>query len=183
MKSCQLILLISFFFFQVTTVFSQTYHPVDEKSVVTFIIKNFGMRVDGKLSGLEGAIRFNAADLKNASFSVSMDANTVNTQIDVRDSSLGTAAYLNAQLFPKISFASKQITAGNKPGIFFVKGILTIKGISKEISFPFTVVPQKDGILLNGEFKIRRLDYKIGVNSTVLSEYLTVSLSVFAKKD
>jgi len=162
---------------------AQTYSPVDKASTVKVIIKNLGMGIDGKLSGLEGEIHFNPADLKIASFSVSIDANTISTGIDVRDSALLTDEYLAARSFPRISFVSRQIGQPNKAGPFIVKGVLTLKGISKEISFPFTAVPQNDGMLFTGEFRINRLDFKIAPASTVLSNNMTVSLMVFAKKN
>ncbi len=140
------------------------------------------MGTDGKMTGLEGEIKFNPSDLKGSSFSVTADATTIDTDIAVRDSSLKKAEYLNTDLYPKIFFSSKQITAGAAKGTYFVKGTLTIKGISKDINFPFTVTPKEDGIQLTGEMHINRLDYKIGVGSVVLSNSLTVSLNVFAKK-
>jgi polyisoprenoid-binding protein YceI len=162
--------------------FGQTYRPDNNASFIRFTIKNMGMGTEGKMSGLEGEIKFNPADLKNSFFSVTADANTINTDIDVRDSTLKTKEYLNTQLYPKISFVSKQITPGSKAGMYFVKGTLTIKGISKEINFPFTVTPKNEGIQLTGDMRVNRLDYKIGVGSIVLSDNLTVSLNVFAKK-
>lgn len=141
-----------------------------------------GMGTEGKMSGLEGEIKFNPADLKNSFFSVSADANTINTDIDVRDSALKTKEYLNTQQYPKILFVSKQISPGSKAGMYFVKGSLTIKGISKEINFPFTVTSKNEGIQLTGDMRVNRLDFKIGVGSVVLSDNLIVSLNVFAKK-
>ena len=164
------------------SVSAQNYIPVDNVSSVTIIIRNVGMATEGKISGLEGSIVFNPNDLKNASFSVSVDANSINTDIHVRDSALKTAEYLDAKRFPRISFVSKQISQANKSAPFMVKGMLTIKGISKEISFPFTAVGQNDGLLFTGECKVNRLQYKIGVGSLVLSDNMTISLVVFAKK-
>jgi polyisoprenoid-binding protein YceI len=132
---------------------------------------------------LEGEIHFNPADLKTSYFSVSIDANTINTGIDVRDSALLTDEYLAARSFPRISFVSRQISQPNKTGPFIVKGTLTLKGINKEVSFPFTAVPKNDGMLFTGEFRINRLDFKIAPGSTVLSDNMTVSLTVFAKKN
>jgi len=161
---------------------AQNYQPVDKASSVKFIIQNFGMATDGKFSGLEGNIQFNPANLKTSSFTVSIDANTVNTEIDVRDSALRTAGYLDTKKFPEISFASKQITQTATANMFMMKGTITIKGISKDISFPFKVVNKDDGILLTGDCKINRRDFKIAVSSLVLSDNITISLSVFAKK-
>ncbi len=161
---------------------AQTYIPVNEASTIRFTIKNMGMGTDGKMTGLEGEIRFNPSDLKSSFISVSADANTIDTDIAVRDSSLKTKEYLHTQQFPKILFVSKQISAGSRAGMYFVKGTLTIKGISKDINFPFTVTPKNEGIQLTGDMRVNRLDYKIGVGSVVLSDNLIVSLNVFAKK-
>lgn len=140
------------------------------------------MGTDGKMTGLEGEIKFNPSDLKGSFFSVSADAGSIDTDIAVRDSSLKTKEYLNTQQYPKIMFVSKQITPGSKAGMYFVKGTLTIKGISKDINFPFTVAAKNDGIQLTGEMHVNRLDYKIAEGSVVLSNSLMVSLNVFAKK-
>ena len=161
---------------------AQLYSPVDKASSIKVTIKNVGMAIDGTLTGLEGEIKFNPADLKNAFFSVSVDANTINTDIDIRDSALRGEAYLNAKNFPKISFLSKQITRVNKAGPYTVKGTLTIKGISKETSLNFTAVPKNDGILFTGEMRVNRHDFRIGVGSLVLSDTMLVTLVVFAKK-
>lgn len=182
MKNNRINLLI-LFVLAVHILSAQTYYPVDKASSVKVTIKNFGMGIDGKLSGLEGEIHFNPADLKTSSFSVSIDANTINTDIDVRDSDLRTDEYLAAKRFPRISFLSKLISQPNKTGPFIVKGTLTIKGISKEISFPFTAVPKDDGMVFTGEMRINRLDFQIAPKSTVLSDNMAISLVVFAKKD
>jgi polyisoprenoid-binding protein YceI len=146
---------------------AQQYRPVDNASSIKVTIRNFGMAIDGKLSGLNGEIRFNPADLKNSSFTVTIDANTINTGIDVRDSMLKTHEYLDAGNAGSISFLSKQITQPGKTGPYMMKGTLTIKGISKDIYFPFTAVIKNDGMLFTGNMRINRLDFKIATGSTV----------------
>jgi polyisoprenoid-binding protein YceI len=80
--------------------YGQNYRVVDNASSVKVSIKNAGMEIDGKLTGLEGDIHFNPADLKGSSFSVSIDANTINTGIDVRDENLRGDEYLDTKNFP-----------------------------------------------------------------------------------
>jgi polyisoprenoid-binding protein YceI len=159
----------------------QSYQPVDKSSSVKVIVKNAGMDVEGRLTGLDGEISFNPADLKTASFSISVDAKTINTGIDVRDENLRGEEYLNTGAYPRISFVSKQVTQ-LKPGSYLVKGTLTIRGISKDINLPFTAVPKNDGLLFSGQLRLNRMDYKIGVGSLVLSDGMQLSLNVFAKK-
>jgi polyisoprenoid-binding protein YceI len=171
-----------FFLLCGSILYGQNYRVVDNASSVKVSVKNAGMEIDGKMTGLEGDIEFKPTDLKGSSFSVSIDANTINTGIDVRDENLRGDEYLDTKKFPRISFVSKQITALNKPNTYSMKGTITIKGISREIVFPFTAVSKNDGIIFTGDFKVNRVDFKIGVGSLVLSDSLVISLSVLAKK-
>ena len=158
----------------------QNYQPVDNGSSVKFSIKNFALNVIGSFKGLAGAIRFNATDPGSASFNVSVDALTVNTGNSVRDNHLRKDEYFDVHNYPKISVISKKVTASDKPGVFILTAMVNMKGVSKEISFPFTVVPQKEGMLFKGEFKLNRRDFKVGSGSLILSDNLTILLSVFA---
>lgn len=175
------VLLWMFFLVGANTAIAQVYQPVDKSSSIKVTVKNAGMDVEGILTGIEGDINFNPADLKTASFNISIDAKTINTGIDVRDENLRGQDYLNTSAHPRISFVSKQVTEV-KPGSYMVKGTLTIRGISKEINLPFTAVPKNEGMLFSGACRINRRDYKIGEGSLVLSESMQLSLNVFAKK-
>ena len=155
---------------------------VDSASEVSFRIKNFGIGVNGSFKGLEGKIHFDAKNLTSSSFEASVDASTVNTGIDLRNSHLRKEEYFDVKNYPRIKFVSTKISASKKEGEYVVVGKLTIKKTTKEISFPFTAETEKDGIRFKGEFKLNRLDFEVGSSSFSLSDNLTVSLSVFAKK-
>lgn len=159
---------------------AQEYHPGDEGSSVKFRIKNLGIAITGSFTGLEGKIQFDPANPETASISATVDANSINTGIDMRDDHLRREEYFDVGHFPKISFVSENIRGSGRSGNYRVTGLLTIKGISKEISFPFQVKPQDGGLLFTGSFKINRRDWKVGGNSITLSDDLTVELSVFA---
>jgi polyisoprenoid-binding protein YceI len=155
---------------------------VDNKSEVSFRIKNLGIGVNGSFNGLEGKGHFDPKDFANSYFEASVDANTVNTGIDLRNSHLRKEEYFDVKNYPTIKFVSTKVTASTKEGVYFVFGKLTIKKTTKEISFPFTAETESDGIRFKGEFKLNRLDYEVGESSFSLSDNATVSLSVFAKK-
>ena len=69
---------------------------------VVFHIKNAGITVDGKFSGLAAAIKFDENDLANSSIYASVKATTVNTGIDKRDEHLLKAEYFDVANHPKI---------------------------------------------------------------------------------
>jgi polyisoprenoid-binding protein YceI len=158
-----------------------TLTPTDQGSSVKFEIKNFGFTVGGSFTGLKGNVKFDPNELNNSLFDVTIDANTINTGIDMRDEHLRGEDYFNVKNYPRIHFVSTSITPGKKAGTFFVSGNLTIKETTKEISFPFTAQSQAEGFLFNGEFKINRRDFKVGGGGTISND-LNVKLEVVAKK-
>ncbi|MES2005843.1 MAG: YceI family protein [Bacteroidota bacterium] len=161
---------------------SQQFIPVDNGSAINFSIKNFGINTNGSFTGLEGKIRFMESDLNASLFDISVDVNTLTTGIKARDNHLRKEEYFNAEKFPRINFVSKKVLATEKSGEYTITGTITIKGISKEISFPVTVTKQTDGLRFKTGFKLNRRDFKVGGSSIVLSDNLVVSLSLVAKK-
>ena len=161
---------------------AQNYTPADEGSKVKFVIKNFGINTGGTFSGLSGTINFDPNNLAQASFTVSVDAKTVDTDVQSRDNHLRREEYLYVEKYPKLLFQSTKITKTNNSGYLYMFGTITIKGTTKEIQFPFKATPSEGGYLFEGGFKLNRRDFNVGGNSISMSDNLDVSLSVLAKK-
>ncbi len=159
---------------------AQTYHVTDEGSSVKFTIKNFGVGVDGSFRGLKGQIVFTPDHPGASNVQVSVDASTINTGIGSRDRHLKKEDYFDVTQFPELSFVSSTISG--KAGAFEVQGKLTIKGTSKQISFPFTATAINGGYRFSGQFKINRRDFKVGGSSWVMSDEVTVMLNITALK-
>jgi polyisoprenoid-binding protein YceI len=161
----------------------QSYTPIDAGSKVRFVIRNFGINTGGTFEGLSGAITFDPNNLATASFEVSVEAKTVDTDIEARDNHLRKAEYFDVQNYPRLVFTSTKVTKTNKPEYLYMFGTLTIKGVTKEVKFPFTCTAKDDGWLFEGEFELNRRDFGVGGRSFSLSDELRVELSVFAKKN
>ena len=152
--------------------------PIDEKSEVSFTIKNFGLNTSGTLKGLKGSIKFDSSNPTASTFDVSVDVNTINTGIENRDNHLTKEEYFDVEKYPTITFASNGVKKDNEG--YSVTGNLTIKGITQNISFPFKAENKDGGILLTGEFTINRKDFNVGGSSAVLGNSVNVNLKVFA---
>ena len=161
---------------------AQNYKPVDEGSKVHFTIKNFGINTGGTFSGLQGNILFDPADLAASNFDVSVDVKTIDTDIENRDEHLKGENYFDAETYPVIAIKSLKINSTSKPQVYNFTGTLTMHGVTRNISFPFTAVARGNDYLFSGEFDINRLDYSVGGPSSVLSKMAKVSLTVLAKK-
>jgi polyisoprenoid-binding protein YceI len=161
---------------------AQVYVPVDATSNVRFKIKNFGSTVDGSFKGLKGSINFDASNLSNALFDVTINAATVDTGIGMRDNHLRKPDYFGVIHFPTIRFVSTKVDKSVKPNEAVIFGKLTIKNTTKEISFPFRYVETNGVLHFTGDFKINRRDFNVGGSSISLSDELIVLLDVGTTK-
>jgi len=107
----------------------------------------------GSISGLDAVIIFNPSDLAASSFTASVDVSSIKTGNKTRDGHLQAEKYFNADKYPKITFKSSQITSSDTG--FNSTGELTIKGITNNVTIPFTF---KNDVF-KGEFKIHRANF------------------------
>lgn len=163
---------------------AQNYRPVDTRSKVHFVIKNFGISTGGDFTGLKGIIHFFPDSLAASKFDVTVVASTVDTDNGMRDKSLVSDEYFDAAKYPVIQIVSTKITKTNKTdsGYYYFTGDLTIKGVTKTINFPFQAKKVNDDYLFTGTFDIDRTVFGVGDKSMVLSNKVAVTLSVTAQK-
>ncbi|MBS0031202.1 YceI family protein [Chitinophaga sp. 22321] len=177
-------LLFALLVFCGSNIHAQQYTPVDDGSKVQFTILNhlvFTTTVNGYFKGLKGNIRFDPHDLKSAAIDATVAVKTISTGIGKRDRDLLEEKYFDAAKHPVMRMVSTTITASDKANTYQMKAELTIKGVTKTISFPFTAVVSGNGCQLNGQFTINRKDFKVGPDNAI-DDKLTVVLKVLAKK-
>ena len=128
-----------------------------EKSIVNFEVSNMGFNtVEGTFKGMTGEIVFDDSNLVMSSFKVCVDANTVFTENEKRDTHLKKEDFFNTSKFPTICFVSNSISKSKE--VFVVKGVLEMHGITMGVEIPFTYKNK----VFKGELLINRLDYKVG---------------------
>lgn len=162
-----------------TFLFAQSYKPTDAGSTVEFVIRNFGINTKGSFTGLDGTIQFEPKDNSKSSFEVTVAANTVNTDNEMRDNHLKKESYFDVEKYPRIKLVSTTITGDN--GRYTFTGKLMMKDKTKDISFPFIATPMGEDYIFKGSFTINRRDFEVGGGSTI-SNNTTVNLTVLAKK-
>lgn len=160
---------------------AQQFGPVDEGSEVGFKVRNFGINVKGDFKGLKGAIVFSEDHLADARFEVTIEVSTINTGINQRNNHLLSASFFEVSKYPLMRFESIKITKSTSKDYLYMFGKLTIKDVTKEISFPFKVTPDNGDYIFAGELSLNRRDYHVGDNSLTMSDNVKVSLKVRAK--
>jgi polyisoprenoid-binding protein YceI len=162
------------------TASSAQYRPVEKKSSVIFGVKNFGVRVGGSFSGLQGTIDFSKNDPEHAHVELSVDAKTVSTGNELRDDHLRGEDFFDVSKYPVLHFTSTAVTRGND-GVLLMTGRLTMKGVTKSVSFPFTVAPAASGYMFKAAFAINRKDFGVG-DSAVISDEVQVTVELATEK-
>lgn len=178
-KSIYHLLLLSFVFLIASAFAVLSLQPTDSKDAITFVIKNLGINTKGELSGLKGSIDWNEDSPEESKIAVIAESNTINTGIDSRDNHLKKEEWFDVEHYPELKIVSTAIVKGATG--YMLNATLTIKGISKNISFPFTATKTPDGYLFNGKFTINRRDFGVGGNSVTLSDNADITLNVTAK--
>lgn len=99
-----------------------------------FKAKHLGIAwVPGNMYGISGEINFDQNNLSEAKFVAEIDASTLTTGLEQRDMHLKGADFFDVENHPKIKFESSNVESSGENS-YLVKGNLTIKGISKEVT-------------------------------------------------
>lgn len=146
------------------------------KGSVTFIIKNAGLNVEGSIDGLQGDIDFDMLQPSNSKISVTIDPATINTGIGLRDKHLKKEDYFDVDQYATIKMESISISKKDDAyqGIFK----LTMKGISKDLTIPFTVTKEYNTQHFRASFELDRRDFGVGGNSFILSDDVKVKVEL-----
>ena len=174
-------LLYPFFLLLSVWVNAQNYTPVDAGSKLHFVIKNLGINTGGDITGLKGKIIFDAKNTPKCFFDVTVNVKTIDTDNGKRDEHLKKEEYFNADQYPTLHLVSTKIEAGADLKHFVFNGNLTIKNVTKPVSFLFTAEGKSGGALFVGYFEINRIDFGVGKESFSLSNKVKITLSAFAK--
>jgi polyisoprenoid-binding protein YceI len=140
--------------------------------------------VDGNFKLFNGDILAKDDTFEDAAINFNVDISSINTENKDRDAHLKSDDFFNAEKFPKMSFKSTSFkkVGGNK---YVLKGILTIRDVSKPVSFDVTfggTVKDPWGNTKAG-FKasttIKRSEYKLLWNKTIETGGAVVGDEVF----
>jgi polyisoprenoid-binding protein YceI len=169
-------LILILFIFSVTSAFTQSKQTVNKASV-TYQVKNMGFTTSGFFSGLSGDIKFDKAHLATSSIEASVETKTINSDDEARDAHLRKEDFFDVDHYPKMTIKSvsfKQKGGNNFTGLFD----LTIKGKTRQVEVPFTYVQNGTAGVFKGNFKINRLDFGVGESSMVLSNEVSINVTI-----
>ncbi len=131
-------------------------------SEIGFSVKQMGVPVSGRFSRFDAKIDLDSGKPEQSRAEISVEIASLTTGDADSDAVALDKPWLNRVDFPKASFSSSAVRSLG-PGRYEAKGMLTIRGKSREIAVPFTAQEQAGGVtLLAGQFTLRRADLCIG---------------------
>jgi polyisoprenoid-binding protein YceI len=152
-------------------------------SAAQFSVRHLGVStVRGAFTKVSGSAKHDPADPSKDSLDVTIDANSVDTRVEMRDKDLRSPNFLDVQKYPTITFHSKQTKVAG-PGKLLITGDLTIHGVTKEVVLDVDgpSAPIKDPwgnqrIGASATTKINRQDFGVGSLPGVVGDEISITI-------
>jgi len=165
-------------------------HTSAQFSVRHLMVSN----VRGEFGKVSGTVRADEADPTRSKIEAEIDAASIDTRIEKRDTHLRSADFLDVAKYPKITFVSTKIEPAGA-GHFKVSGDLTLHGVTRpvvlDVEGPTPEIKDPWGKTRAGAqatAKIDRKDFGIAWNQTLdaggvaVGDEVTITIDVEATK-
>jgi polyisoprenoid-binding protein YceI len=161
-------------------------HSHAEFKVKHLMISN----VKGQFTRLKGVLALDENNIENSRVEATIEAASINTREEQRDTHLKSADFLNVEKYPELSFKSTRVTRVADEELA-VAGDLTIHGVTRNVVFNVEgpTLPTKDpwGNMrrgLSATTKISRKDFGLTWNAALetggvmVGDEVTITLEV-----
>ena len=151
--------------------------------------------INGTTTGISGTVTIDTANVGQVTGKIVVEAETLQVPNPVMKEHLKGAKWLDMKTHPEIRFEIQEVKNTRREGdtgTADVKGLFTLKGVTKEITVPVkvTYLPGKlkarggdkegDLLVVRSNFKLNRSDFGIqpGEYTDKVSEEIDISLSL-----
>ena len=134
---------------------------VVEKSQIRFAFKQMNVPVEGRFRKFDATVAFDPKKPEATKAEFEVDLGSIDLGNPEGETEAKRKAWLNIDAFPKAKFVASSVKATG-PGRYEATGPLTIKGASLNITAPFTLVDAGGMRTVEGQFALKRLQFKIG---------------------
>lgn len=111
-----------------------------ENSSVSFVCKHVFTNVRGMFQRPSGTVRLDEAMPANSKVTAIVDARTITTGVEERDTHLKSPDFFDTAKYPQITFVSTGFTRSSATA-YEVTGELTMHGVSKPVTLAVTAPP------------------------------------------
>jgi polyisoprenoid-binding protein YceI len=146
----------------VLPVFAQAPQKIaPDKSTIRFVFKQMNVPVEGRFRRFDATVAFDPAKPEATKAEFEVDLGSIDLGTGEADMEARRKTWLNIEAFPKARFAATSVKSLGQ-GKYEAMGPLTIKGNTQIITAPFTLVDAGGMRTVEGQFAVKRLQFKIG---------------------
>jgi polyisoprenoid-binding protein YceI len=112
---------------------TQTWNIDPMHTAAQFAVRHMGIStVRGAFTKVSGTVQYDAAAPEKTVIEASIEANSVDTRVEMRDNDLRSPNFFEVAKYPALTFKSKKVEKAGD-GKLRVTGDLTIHGVTKEV--------------------------------------------------
>lgn len=131
------------------------------KSFIRFVTQQMNVLVEGQFRKFDATVAFDPAKPQATQAEFEVDLASIDLANEEGETEARRKPWLNVEAFPKAKFVAASVRSLG-PGKFEASGPLTIKGTSQNIVAPFTLAEAGGVRTVEGQFRLKRLQFKIG---------------------
>lgn len=150
------------------------------KSVIGFVGTQTGQSFSGQFTSYTASIDFDPADPTAGHALVVIKTCSAHTGDTQRDEAMPGADWFNCAVMPDATFEAHSFRSlgANK---FDADGTLSIRGISKPLTLPFTFISTGNVAVVSGSVDILRTDFGVGQNAWSSGQWVGQKVTVTIK--
>jgi polyisoprenoid-binding protein YceI len=154
-------LVVVLFAFQ-SLCFAQSPLKVDaSKSAIRFVSKQMGVPVEGRFRKFEATVAFDPKKPEATKADFEVDLASIDLGSEEGETEVKRPLWFDTAKFPKAKFTLTSLKPAG-PGKYEASGTLAIKGVTQPIMAPVSVAETAAGRVVEGQFQMKRLQFRIG---------------------
>ena len=143
-------------------VLAQSSKKIDAaKSYIRFVSKQMNVPVEGKFKKFDATVAFDPKKPEATKAEFEVELASIDLGAPDGETEVQLPLWFNTKAYPKARFVASTVKATG-PGKFEATGALTIKGITQNITTPFTLTEAAGVRTVEGQFTLKRLQFRIG---------------------
>jgi polyisoprenoid-binding protein YceI len=147
------------------------------QSSLSFSGVQTGTPFTGRFERFSAAIAFDPAKPQAAKIAVTIDIASAKTGDSQRDTALPQAEWFDAAKFPQGRFVVRSVKATGANSYEAVAD-LTLKGRTKPVRLPFTLLINGDTARAQGKLTLNRADFQVGTGVWATGQWVALPVTV-----
>jgi polyisoprenoid-binding protein YceI len=147
------------------------------KSSLAFRATASGQAFQGRFTNWDARIAFDPKNLAGSRATVTVQVASASTGDKERDELLPEGAFFAAARHPTATFTTRSITSSGGSRYVAV-GDLTLKGVKRPVTLPFTLAINGDTARMNGMLVLDRTAFGVGTGQWASNETVSTKVTV-----